>query len=143
MEAVRRDVVRPNNGLTLRQAAVTAGFAYLLNPVSYAEFSIYPRLVISGNIGQTVQNIGAHPKMFVAAILCYLASFIGDLVIAWSLYHLLAPVNRALSLLAAWFQLVYAAVAMAAWVNLVSVYRLITGPRVSGAVWQPGRCRRR
>jgi hypothetical protein len=27
-------------GLTLRQAALAAGFAYLLNPVSYAEFSI-------------------------------------------------------------------------------------------------------
>ena len=28
-------------GLTLRQAALTVGFAYLLNPVSYAEFTIY------------------------------------------------------------------------------------------------------
>ena len=32
-------------GITLRQAALVAGFAYLLNPVSYAEFSIYPKLV--------------------------------------------------------------------------------------------------
>ena len=33
-------------GMTLRQAALVAGFAYLLNPVSYAESSIYPKLVL-------------------------------------------------------------------------------------------------
>jgi hypothetical protein len=38
----------PFNGLTLRQAALIAGFTYLLNPVTYAEY-IYPKLVISGN----------------------------------------------------------------------------------------------
>lgn len=47
-------------GLTLRQAALIAGFGYLLMPVSYAEFSIMPKLVIPGNIEQTVQNIVAH-----------------------------------------------------------------------------------
>jgi hypothetical protein len=43
-------------GLTLRKAALVAGFAYLLNPVSYAEFSIYPKLVIAGSIEQTVRH---------------------------------------------------------------------------------------
>jgi hypothetical protein len=57
-------------GMTLRQAALVAGFAYLFNPVSYAEFSIYPKLVISGNIEQTVQNIAAHGGLFVAALFC-------------------------------------------------------------------------
>jgi hypothetical protein len=37
-------------GLTLRQAALIAGFGYLLGPVTYAEFSIYPKLVIPTNI---------------------------------------------------------------------------------------------
>jgi hypothetical protein len=48
-----------NAGLTLRQAALIAGFAYLLSPVTTAEFSIMPKLVIAGNIEQTVQNISA------------------------------------------------------------------------------------
>src|SRR5271170_6639106 len=117
-----------NEGLTLRQAALTAGFAYLLNPVSYAESSIYPKLVIPGNIEQTVQNIAAHQGLFVAAILCYLISFIGDVVIAWALYFLLAPVNRAVSLLMAWFQLVYAAMALYATLNLTTVFHLLTTP---------------
>ena len=57
-------------GLTLRKAALIAGFSYLLGPVTYAEFSIYPKLVIPNNIAQTVQNIAAHQGLFAAAILC-------------------------------------------------------------------------
>jgi hypothetical protein len=115
-------------GVSLRQAALIVGFAYLLNPVSYAEFSIYPKLVIPGNIDQTVANIGSHHGLFVAAILCYLINFIEDVIIAWGLYMLLAPVNRALALLAAWFQLVYAAIALFALFNLATVYRMLTTP---------------
>lgn len=116
------------DGISLRAAAVIAGLGYLLNPVSYAEFSIYPRLVIPGNIEQTAQNIGTHPRLFVAAILCYLISFTGDVVISWALYELLAPVNRAWSLLTAWFRLMYTAIAFFAALNLVHVYRLLTAP---------------
>jgi hypothetical protein len=47
------DSVDRDEGLTLRQAALIAGFGYLLGPVTYAEFSIYPRLVVAGNIEQT------------------------------------------------------------------------------------------
>jgi hypothetical protein len=115
-------------GVTLPQAALIAGFGYLLMPVVYAEFSIYPKLVIPGNIEQTVHNIVAHQRLFALAILCYLITFIEDVVIAWALYVLLVPVNRALSLLTAWFRLVYTAMALFALLHLVSVYRLLTTP---------------
>lgn len=114
-------------GLTLRQAALIAGLGYVM-PVSYAEFSIWPRLVIPGHIEQTVANISAHPRLFAAAILCYLITYIEDVVIAWALYVLLAPVNRALSLLTAWFRLVYVAIVLFALLNLVTVYRVLTTP---------------
>ncbi|MGO9948810.1 MAG: DUF4386 domain-containing protein [Steroidobacteraceae bacterium] len=117
-----------STGMTVRQAAIVAGFAYLLNPVSYAEYSIYPKLVIPGNIEQTAANISAHGPLFVGAIFCYLISFTGDVVIAWALYFLLAPVNRSLSLLMAWFQLVYAAIAFYATLHLVAAYRLLSTP---------------
>jgi hypothetical protein len=64
----------------------------LLDPVSFAEFSLYPKLVIPGNIEQTVQNISLHGNLF---------------------YVLLVPVNKALSLLTAWFRLMYTAIAFA------------------------------
>lgn len=116
-----------NAGLTLRQAALVAGFAYIM-PVSYVEFSIWPKLAVPGNIEQTVLNISSHPRLFAIAILLYLITFIEDIVIAWALYVLLVPVNRALSLLTAWFRLVYSVIALVAWLNLVAVYRLLTTP---------------
>jgi hypothetical protein len=124
----------PNHdGIRLRTAATIAGIAYLLNPVSYAEFTIYPKLVMPGQIAQTVANISAHPQQFLIAVFCYLCSFVGDIVLAWVLYVLLAPVNRAVSLLASWFQLIYAAIALVGALNLMSVYQLVTQPEYAAA----------
>lgn len=116
------------NGLTLRWAALIAGFAYLLGPVSYAEFTLYPKLVIPGNIDQTVANIAAHHGMYVAMFMCYFVNFIEDIIIAWALYYLLAPVNRAVSALASLFQLVYATMVLGAALNMATVYRMLTTP---------------
>jgi hypothetical protein len=81
--------------------------------------------VVSSNADQTVQNISAHLDLFAAAVVCYIISFVGDVIIAWALYALLAPVNRALSLLAGWCQLVYAAVALCSVFGLLNVYNLL------------------
>lgn len=124
-------------GITLRQAALIAGFAYLLDPVSYAEFTLYPKLVIPGHIEQTVANITAHGGTFVAMTLCYFVNFIEDIVIAWALYVLLAPVNRSLSLLAGWLRLVYAALALVSTLNLVTVYRVLNTPEFA-TLFGPG-----
>jgi hypothetical protein len=123
-----RDPATPTQGITLRQAALTAGVAYLLNPVAFAEAHAYSLLIIPNNMPQTVQNIAAHRGLFVAVILCYLVSFILDIVLAWALYHLLAPVNRALSQLTAWFRLIYAAVALCATLNLTTLFTLLNTP---------------
>jgi len=116
------------NGLTLRVAAIIVGLAYLLDPVSYAEFTAYPKLVIPGHIEQTVANITAHPGLFVMALFFYFINFIEDVIIAWALYYLLAPVSRAVSALASLFQLVYAGIAFVGMFNLASVYRMLTQP---------------
>lgn len=114
--------------MRLRRAALIAGFAYLLNPVSYAEFTLYPKLVIPGHVEQTVANIAAHGGSFVAIIFCYLINFIEDIVIAWALYYLLAPVSRPLSLLTAWLRLIYTAMGLSGLLNLVTAYRLLNTP---------------
>jgi hypothetical protein len=114
--------------LTLRQAAMTAGIAYLLMPVTIAEFYINPKLYVPGQIDQTVQNISAHGTLFVASILCYLITLLLDVVIAWALYYLLAPVSRPLSLLTAWFRLVYTIVALVALLKLPTVFRVLNTP---------------
>ena len=126
MEMQRIAIAR--GGISLRAAAMVAGVTYVTNPVSYAEFSIYPRLVVAHDIGATVQNLHSHPGLFVTAIVCYLVNFIGDVVLAWALYHLLAPVNQALSLLAAWFQLVFAGMGLCGVLNLVAARNLLASP---------------
>lgn len=119
--------------MTLRRAALIAGFAYLLNPVSYAEFTLLPRIMIPGNIDATMANITAHSGTFVAIIFCYLINFIEDIVIAWALFYLLAPVSQALSVLAAIFRLMYTAMALVGLLNLVTVYRMLSTPEIVAA----------
>jgi hypothetical protein len=116
------------DGLTLRGAALVAGFAYLLMPVAIAEFYINPKLMVPGNIEQTAHSIVVHGRLFVAAVLCYLITLILDVVIAWALYVLLAPVNRSVSLLTAWFRLIYTVIALFSLLNLTTVYRILHTP---------------
>jgi hypothetical protein len=118
-------------GLTLRGAALVSGLAYLLNPVLFAESYAMPRLVVSDPV-QTLANLQAHPHLFGAAVLAYFGQLFGDVVMAWGLYVLLAPVNCALSLLASWLQLTYAAMALAAVINLALAYRLLFVPEYAG-----------
>ncbi len=111
-------------GLSLQQAALVAGFAYLLNPVPFAQIYALPRLIVD-DASQTVANMAAHPHLFATAVLSLLFSALGDIIMAWALYVLLAPINRALSLLASLLQLVYAAVWLTAISQLGLLYRLV------------------
>lgn len=83
-------------GLTLREAALIVGLAYLLNPVSYAEFAILPKVIIAGNPEETIANIATNHGLFVVALFCFFINFIEDIVIACAVFILVAPVNRAL-----------------------------------------------
>lgn len=118
------------SGLSIRQAALVTGFTYLLNPVTFAEAYVMPHLVASDPI-QTITNIAAHQHLFSAAVLSYAVSALGDVVIAWALYVLLAPVNRALALLGSLLQLTYAAAWLAAISHLGLLYRLVAIPDYS------------
>ena len=61
-------------------------------------------------------------------MLSYIISAVGDVVMAWALYVLLQPINRALAMLRSVLQLVYAAAWLAALSNLGLIYRLIAVP---------------
>ncbi|MDH3646016.1 MAG: DUF4386 domain-containing protein [Gammaproteobacteria bacterium] len=113
-------------GISLRQAALVAGLGLLIMTIAapFAEFFVYKKIVVPGDIVQTTQNIAANHGLVLAAIFAYLAVFICDLIVAWALYFLLVPVNRALSLLTAWFRLVYTAIGFVALLKLVTVFRI-------------------
>ena len=111
----------------MRQAALIAGFGLLImsGAAPFAEFAVFPKLVIPGNIEQTAQNIAAHRGLFLAGIFGYLTTFICDVLVAWALYVLLVPVNKSVSLLTAWFRLIYTVIALFALLKLVTVFRLL------------------
>jgi hypothetical protein len=127
------EIVVPNkminsaNRISLRTAALIAGIGLLIMVfvAPFAELYVYPKLVVPGSAAETAQNIIANKTLFISAILGYLITFICDVLVAWALYVLLKPVNENLSLLTAWFRLVYTVIALVALLNLVTVLRLL------------------
>lgn len=116
-------------GMTLRQAALVAAFTafvpLLLGGVPFAEFYVFARLIVPGDTAETVRNIQANRGLFLVGVFAHLVTFVADVILAWAFYVLLVPVHRALSLLMAWFRLVYTAVALGAFMHLVSAFRLL------------------
>jgi len=120
------------NEISLRQAALTAGFGILIMAIAapFAELYVYPKLVIPGKIAETVQNIVDNKMLYLSAIFGYVITFICDVLVAWALYVLLIPVNKSFSLLTAWFRLMYTAIALFSIVNLVTVFKLLNKCRL-------------
>src|SRR6266496_1673652 len=139
-----REILIPNKMTTsatktsLGTAALIAGIGLLIIVVAapFAELYVYPKLVVSGNPMETAQNIIANKALFTSAIFGYLITFVCDLIVAWALYVLLKPVNENLSLLTAWFRLVYTVIALVALLNLVTVLRLLNTSDIL-TVFQP------
>lgn len=115
--------------ISLGQAAIIAGIALIIMTVlgPIASFSVLQGLVVPGNADRTVENIIASENLFRIGILCFLTVAVLDVIVAWALYVFFSPVNKPLSLLAAWFRIVYAAVLGAVLFNLTDVLRLLNG----------------
>ncbi|MBD2770481.1 DUF4386 domain-containing protein [Hymenobacter sp. BT664] len=115
------------NRISLSKAAIISGISLLIMVVAalFAEMYAYPKIIVRGDIRETITTLSGNKSLFAACILCYLVTFILDIVVAWSLYILLKPVNSSLSLLTSWFRIVYTILALIALQNLVGAYRLL------------------
>ena len=113
--------------ISLSKVSIIAGIAILIMAfvAPYAELFVYPKLVNPISPAETFSNITSNKSLFIAAIFCYLLTFIGDILVSWALYILLKPVNQPLSLLTAWFRLVFSIIAIVALLNLVVVFQLM------------------
>jgi hypothetical protein len=69
----------------------------------------------------------ASESQFRASIASWMIVLVADLVVAWALYLFLKPVSVSLSLLTAWFRLVYVAIAAGAVLRLFGVLELLSG----------------
>lgn len=120
--------ISSSRSVPLSRAALIAGFGLLVMVFAAptAEFVLLPRVLVHGDIAETVRRIAADRAAFLGATFGYLVTALADVVVAWALYVLLAPTNRALALLAAWLRLTYAVLFFAAGFKLLTAFRLAT-----------------
>jgi Domain of unknown function (DUF4386) len=118
-----------------RRAALIAGLAYVIITV----LSLFAVSVLDGptepdNPAATVENIVNAEALFRTGIAAFIIVLIADVVVAWALNVFFQRTSRALSLFAAWFRLLYVAIAAAALLNLLVVLKLVDGTGYSTAL---------
>ena len=112
-----------------RKAAIVAGLGLLLMTVLaiFANFFVVEGLVVPGDATATASNIADNELLFRAGICCFIIVAALDVVVAWALYAFVKQVNKGLSLLMAWFRLLYAALLGVAVANLLGALLLLSG----------------
>ncbi len=115
--------------ISRRTAALAAGAGLLLMSIlaPIADFSFIHGPIVPGDAAQTTTNLLAAQGQFRLGICFLLVVAILDVAVAWGLYVLLKPVNRSLSLLTAWFRVLYAAMLGSALTFLLNVLQLLSG----------------
>ncbi len=111
------------------KAARVAGIGYLIIIITglFANFFILESLFVPGDASATTNNIIAKEMLFRTGILSFIVMVIADVIVAWALYIFLKPVNKDLSLLAAWLRLVNSTIFAIALFNLFSILHLVSG----------------
>ena len=120
---------------TVRRASVIAGVGLLLIAVlaAFGNFLVVEKLVTRGDAGQTARGITASEGMFRLGIASLFSAAVLDVVVAWALFTVFEPVSRGLSLLSAWFRVVYAGVFVVAASQLVGVLHRLNNAASLGA----------
>ncbi|MDO6602509.1 DUF4386 domain-containing protein [Arenibacter palladensis] len=118
-----------NKDISLSKAAIIAGIGLLIMTltVPFAEFKIIPDLVSPDSASETAANITNNIFIFNLAIFLIFITIVADIIVAWALYVFLKPVNKSISLLTAWFRLLYTGVYLVAVTNLIKVFTLTKG----------------
>lgn len=94
---------------TPRRAAIAAGIGYLVIFVLavFANFVVVTGLIEPGDAAATAENIVESEGLFRAGLVAFAIVFVVDVVVAWALFVVFRSLSRDVSLLAAWFRLVY------------------------------------
>jgi len=92
-----------------RRAGWIGGIGYIAIFVLaiFANFLVREGMVVSGDPGTTAANILGNEGMFRYGLVSFLAVFILDIFVAWAIWILTRDIQKDISLLAAWFRIVY------------------------------------
>ncbi|GAA1477395.1 DUF4386 domain-containing protein [Nocardioides aestuarii] len=111
-----RTAPRTGSPDVLRRVAgwAAAGYVAIFVLAIFGNFLALDPTIHPGEPGATADALREAGTTFRLGIAAFLGIFLADVVVAWALYELFAPVGRSLSLLAAWFRLTYTVVLGAA-----------------------------
>src|SRR5215468_2530997 len=99
-------------GISQRLAAVVAGLAYAVLIVLGLVFNfVVLGLIEPDDTTATVRHIADSEALFRTGLVAFIIVLIADAVVAWALYAFFQRTSRELSTLAAWFRLLYVAIA--------------------------------
>jgi Domain of unknown function (DUF4386) len=112
-----------------------AGAMYLVTMATalFAEGYVRGTLLVSESAAQTAQNIVRSNQLFRVGIAADLITFVGVVVLVWSLYQLLKPVDARLAVLGAFFRLVELAVHFSATTFSLVAVSFLGGGEYTGA----------
>jgi len=117
-----------NQSMQQRTAALAAGISLIV--MALAAFFSYGyahgTLINFEDADATLNRLMSSSMLFKAEILGWLIILICDIIVAWALYVFLKPYHHHLSLLGAWFRLIYTSILGAAILNLLIVM-ILTG----------------
>lgn len=94
-----------------KRAAQISGVSYvaLFALAIFANFFVREQLVVGGDAAATFTNIAGSETLFRVGLLAFGIIFLLDVVVAGALHVVFESVSRPVSLVAAWFRLVYTA----------------------------------
>jgi len=112
-----------------RTIARLTGSGYLIIFITgfFSNFLVLEGLVDFDSAAITMNNIAEQQTQFRIGFVSFFIMVIVDLLLAWTLYLLLKPVNKNLSLLSGWLRVVNAAIFGIALFHLLSVLKLSGG----------------
>jgi hypothetical protein len=115
------------NDVSIKTSAIVAGIGILIMAIiaPIANFSILDGLIKPDNILETYNNVTASESQFRLSIFLNLIVAILDIIVAWALFIFLKPINKSLSLLAAWFRIIYATLLVATLFYLLNTLQVI------------------
>jgi hypothetical protein len=119
-----------------RRLAFIAGLGLLAMtiPAILVEMISFQQILVPGDAAATAGNVLASLSTFRAGVFGMLAVLVCDVIVAWAFFALFKSASPKLSLLTAWFRVVYAAVLGAALSSLVTIAVLAGSSHYMSAV---------